>query len=137
MVSKYRYTDKEKDILFVLCVSFFLTYLFFLVNNICIAFNLIHNVEMFRESFFFQFFNVVRWIELLGMLIIGIKGAYVSYSRNLHRKTPLYVIPTALLFIVIYNPFYIFMFNLTAWMIINFLVVLVVLSGLISAMIKH
>ncbi|MCP4177703.1 MAG: hypothetical protein GY756_08045 [bacterium] len=136
MAKQHRYTDREKDLLFILCVSYFFVYLFFLVNDICIAFNLIHSMEMFRESFFYHFFKIVRWIELVGMLAIGIKGTYVSYNLNLTRKTPLYVIPSAVIFLVIYNPFYNFLLPLSVWMIIDFVVALIVLIGLTRAMIK-
>ncbi|HJO95716.1 MAG TPA: hypothetical protein QF753_20140 [Victivallales bacterium] len=136
MVKQHRYTDREKDILFILCVSYFLVYLFFLANDICIAFKLISSMEVFRESFFFNFFKIVRWIELLGILAIGVKGTYVSYRMNLPSKTPFYVIPLALIFIVLYSPFYNFLFSLGVWMIIDLVVTLIVLSGLIRARIK-
>ncbi|HJO95989.1 MAG TPA: hypothetical protein QF753_21535 [Victivallales bacterium] len=133
-MSYSRFTDKEKDILFILCISFILTYLFFLLNNLCIVFNFISNSEIFRQSIFFSIFNYIRWLELIGLFIIALKGTYVSYKRCLPKKTPFHAIPLLICFLVIYNPFYVFTFSLSIWMMINVFAIIVIILGLIKAM---
>ncbi|MCP4177272.1 MAG: hypothetical protein GY756_05860 [bacterium] len=134
-MSSSRFTDREKEILFVLCISFMLTYLFFLVNNFCIMFGFISDSQIFRHSIFFSIFNIIRWLELIGLFIIAIKGTYVSYKRHLSKKTPYHAIPLLICFLILYNPFYVFTFSLSYWMIINVFAVIVIIIGLIKAMV--
>lgn len=133
-MSASRFTDREKGILFVLCISFILTYLFFLVNNLCIIFNFISSPEIFRQSIFFNIFNVIRWLELVGLLILALKSTYVSYKRHLFKKTPHHALPLLICFLVIYNPFYIIIFPLPYIMMINIFAIIVIIVGLIKAM---